>query len=72
VSLAALAAVLNSRAADEVFRCISGSVAVSAFELQSLPLPPPAAMRPIEQLLKRSASRERIEMAINRLYGIEP
>jgi adenine-specific DNA-methyltransferase len=72
VALAAVAALLNSRAADEVFRCISGSVAVSAFELQSLPLPAPAAMRPIERLLAKSAPREQIQSAIDRLYGMGP
>jgi adenine-specific DNA-methyltransferase len=36
-----LAAFLNSAAADRAFRCISGTVAVSAYELESLPLPAP-------------------------------
>ena len=71
VSPAAVAAVLNSRAADEVFRCISGSVAVSAFELQALPLPSPAAMRPIERLIARNVPREQIKAAIDSLYGLE-
>lgn len=71
VSPACVAALLNSRAADEVFRCISGSVAVSAFELDSLPLPSPAAMRPVERLIEKGAPRERVEEAINRLYGVE-
>ena len=72
VSPACLAALLNSRAADEVFRCISGSVAVSAFELESLPLPSPAAMRTVERLIAKRASRTHIEAAIDRLYGIVP
>lgn len=67
---ASVAALLNSRAADEVFRCISGSVAVSAFELESLPLPSPAAMRTVERLVAKGAPRERIEATINKLYGI--
>ncbi|HEX4159474.1 MAG TPA: N-6 DNA methylase [Rhizomicrobium sp.] len=72
VSPACLAAVLNSRAADEAFRCISGSVAVSAFELESLPVPAPAAMRAVERLIARHASSERIDAAIGKLYGINP
>jgi adenine-specific DNA-methyltransferase len=51
-STAALSAVLNSSIADEAFRCISGSVAVSAFELEALPLPPPHAMIAIDELLR--------------------
>ena len=39
ISLGALAAVLSTSAVDRVMRCISGSVAVSAYELESLPLP---------------------------------
>lgn len=44
VSPAAVAAILNSDTIDQVFRCISGSVAVSAFELAAIPLPPASAM----------------------------
>jgi adenine-specific DNA-methyltransferase len=45
VSPALLSAFLNSPAADRVFRCLSGSVAVSAYELESLPLPSAAAFK---------------------------
>jgi adenine-specific DNA-methyltransferase len=38
---------LNSAPADRAFRCISGSVAVSAYELESLPLPSAVAFRKI-------------------------
>jgi adenine-specific DNA-methyltransferase len=65
-----IAAVLNSRAADAAFRCISGSVAVSAFELEELPLPSPAAMRTIGALLDRRAPAAAIEQAIAAAYGI--
>lgn len=68
VSPATVAAVLNSRVLDELFRCISGSVAVSAFELEALPLPAPADMRRIEQLVKRRARPETIEAAFAALY----
>jgi adenine-specific DNA-methyltransferase len=69
VSVRALAAVLNSQAADQVFRCISGSVAVSAFELESLPLPTAQAMQPVERLLAGGAAPVKVEAAIAALYG---
>jgi adenine-specific DNA-methyltransferase len=39
LSRSALAAVLSTRTVDRLTRCISGSVALSAYELESLPLP---------------------------------
>lgn len=39
LSQAALAALLSTRTIDRLTRCISGSVALSAYELESLPLP---------------------------------
>jgi adenine-specific DNA-methyltransferase len=42
---ALLSAFLNSSAADRAFRCLSGSVAVSAYELESLPLPSAIAFK---------------------------
>jgi adenine-specific DNA-methyltransferase len=37
---------LNAPLTDRLYRCLSGSVAVSAFELKALPLPPPEAWEP--------------------------
>jgi len=68
VSPRVVAALLNSGVADEVFRCMSGSVAVSAFELEALPLPSPEALRNIEGLLACGASENDIEAAIAALY----
>lgn len=65
---AVVAAFLNSATADQLFRCINGSVAVSAFELEALPLPSPAAMKGVERLVRRGAAREQIEAAIAALY----
>ncbi len=68
---AALAAVLNSDLVDQLFRCINGSVAVSAYELGALPLPAAETMREIEQLVEHAADRDRLEAAVARAYGCE-
>lgn len=69
VAPAALAVLLNSEVVDQVFRCINGSVAVSAYELEALPLPSPDGMKEIERLVKRRAKRETLERAVERLYS---
>ncbi len=68
VSADVLAAFLNSGAADRAFRCVSGSVAVSAYELEALPLPPPEALAELRRLVRAGATRPRIEAAAARLY----
>ena len=68
MSPAALAVLLNSGVVDQVFRCINGSVAVSAYELEALPLPPPEDVKEIERLVKMQAKRETLERAVERLY----
>lgn len=71
VTPAAVAAILNSDVVDQIFRCISGSVAVSAFELESIPLPSFAAMAAIERLVASGATRAEIETALRSLYGVK-
>ena len=71
VSAAALAALLNSDVVDQVFRCINGSVAVSAYELQALPLPSPDDVKNIEVLVETRARRDAVEQAVERLYNGE-
>jgi adenine-specific DNA-methyltransferase len=66
VSPALLAAFLNSVAADRAFRCLSGSVAVSAYELESLPLP---AVDDLKRLVGRRVDRVTVDVAAARLYG---
>ena len=61
-----LAAVLNSRAADLAFRCLSGSVAVSAYELEGLPLPSAEALKARCNL----SDRESVEQACCELFGV--
>jgi adenine-specific DNA-methyltransferase len=64
VSLAMLAKFFASKAADAAFRCISGSVAVSATELEAMPLPT------LEQL-KAALAAPDSEAVLCRLYGID-
>lgn len=68
VSPMVLSAFLNSGAADRAFRCVSGSVAVSAYELRSLPLPSPESLMPVAELVRGGASKERIEFAFDQLF----
>ncbi len=65
-------ALLNSKAADEAFRCISGSVAVSAFELESLPLPAASDLSTLTRLVKEKQPRVAIEAECASLYGLDP
>jgi adenine-specific DNA-methyltransferase len=66
-----LAAFLNSVTADRAFRCISGSVAVSAYELENLPLPDPMRLDRLKLLVQKQASSETIEKVCRSLYGLE-
>ena len=70
VSPAVVAAIMNSQVVDRAFRCISGSVAVSAFELEALPIPPVSALGNLEKLVSKGATRATVEDEIARLYGI--
>lgn len=68
VSPEVLATFLNSRAADQAFRCVSGSVAVSAYELEALPLPSPRDLEHLQRLIFNKATRQEIEDECQRLY----
>lgn len=68
VSPAVVAAFMNSAIADQAFRCISGSVAVSAFELEALPLPSVERMMKIEKLVSAKIKPETLEEALRDLY----
>lgn len=70
VSAAAVAAALNSDVVDQLFRCISGSVAVSAFELEAIPLPSALDMKNIERLVSKGATRDTLEKALRQIYGL--
>jgi adenine-specific DNA-methyltransferase len=70
VGIATIAALLKSATTDLLFRCINGSVAVSAFELESLSLPDPSSLGELADLVRNGASAARIEQAIERAYGV--
>lgn len=65
-----IAAFLNSTAADRVFRCVSGSVAVSAYELEAMPLPAPEELVQLTKLVQQNAGSIAIEAECARLYAI--
>ncbi len=69
ISAEALSALLNSEAVDAAFRCINGSVAVSAFELESLPLPSPSCAAELDRLLAAGTGWAEIEAEVWRFYG---
>lgn len=68
LALRTLAALLNSMALDQAFRCINGSVAVSAYELNSLPLPSPEQLRLLQEQVLSGAPNYEIEDLIARFY----
>jgi adenine-specific DNA-methyltransferase len=70
VSAAVIASLLNSAAVDAAFRCINGSVAVSAFELEELPLPAPPILRRLETMILTKAPKAKIETLIASAYRI--
>jgi len=63
VPMKVLAAFFASETADRVIRCINASVALSASEIEAMPLPPPAAV------VSAMAARDP-EAALRTLYGI--
>jgi adenine-specific DNA-methyltransferase len=68
VSQDLLARLLNSATVDHAFRCISGSVAVSAYELESLPLPDAGAFARSRAVVNASSSPAAFEDFIHSLY----
>jgi adenine-specific DNA-methyltransferase len=70
VSLQALNAFLTSKATDNVFRCFSGSVAVSAYELEQLPLPSHSSLANLEALIQSDAPTSEIEKECFRIYNM--
>jgi hypothetical protein len=69
VSVRTIEVLLNSQAVDRAFRCISGSVAVSAYELNSLPLPSQDQLIQLERLVNKEASKITLERKVTEFYG---
>ncbi len=69
VTPATIAALLNSAVVDAAFRCLNGSVAVSAFELEELPLPAPRVMAKLADLVAVGAPSAKIAAVIGVAYG---
>ena len=69
ISPEVVAAFLNSSTADRAFRCLSGSVAVSAYELEALPLPPARKLARFAGLVLRGDSAAALDAELARLYG---
>lgn len=66
-----IAALFNSQVVDDLFRCINGSVAVSAFELEALPLPSPKALGKLERFLDSGSTLDEIDSFLRAAYRDE-
>mgnify|MGYP006286604743 CR=1 FL=1 len=70
IDLPTVAALMNSTAIDHLFRCISGSVAVSAYEIGSMPLPDEDTLTQLQELVRTTKDRTKIDCFIGALYGL--
>jgi adenine-specific DNA-methyltransferase len=68
VSSQVITALLNSETVDQIFRCINGSTAVSAYELESMPLPSPEECERLEEIIASDAGKNVIDNAIKEMY----
>lgn len=64
-----LSALLRSTIVDTLFRAIAGSVAVSAFEIESLPLPNPLTLPRLSEVVQGGASLPEIDRIVEELYA---
>jgi hypothetical protein len=69
VSPKTICALLNTEAVDRAFRGISGSVAVSAYEVNALPLPSVDQILKLEKLISRGCHKATIERVVSEFYG---
>ena len=69
IGLRTLSALLNSSAFDKAFRCINGSVAVSAYELNCVPLPDPDQMQSLQRLVFSGVPYSEVEELIASFYS---
>ena len=69
VNVDTINALLNSEMFDRIYRCISGSVAVSAYELMSVPVPEIEGLKRLQEIIIAGSGRLSIEKCIAQLYG---
>lgn len=69
VSPKTICALLSTETVDRAFRGISGSVAVSAYELKALPLPTVDQVYELEKLISSGCSKATIEQMVAEFYG---
>lgn len=69
VTVETINALLNSEVFDRIYRCISGSVAVSAYELMSVPLPTIEGLTKLQKIILAGSDRLTIEKCVAKLYG---
>jgi len=68
---ATICTLLNSKTLDMLLRCISGSVAVSAYELNSLPLPNLKSLLLFQEFIKQDITSDDIELEIMKMYEVD-
>ncbi|MGQ0561386.1 MAG: HsdM family class I SAM-dependent methyltransferase [Gemmatimonadota bacterium] len=71
LDLEAVAVFLNSNVADALLRCISGSVAISAFEIEQMPIPTRGILTDISDAIRAGRSRDDFDALIAETYGVE-
>ena len=69
VSPKTVCALLSTETVDRAFRGISGSVAVSAYELNALPLPTVDQICELEKLISSGCPKATIERKVSEFYG---
>ena len=69
LDLNTLCFLLNSLTVDHIFRCINGSVAVSAYEMNSIPLPQENEIQSLKDFILVNNNISKIEEHILNIYG---
>jgi predicted RNA methylase len=69
VSLETVRMLLSNASVDQAFRCISGSVAVSAYELASLPLPTLPELLDLQRQFRDTGSEVAFHRQLDALYA---
>lgn len=70
ISIQTIESLLNTETIDRAFRCISGSVAVSAYELNALPLPNLQQLLELELLVINGSGKALIERKVKEYYEV--